>query len=45
MIGFTFLFLTFIVLVIWFLEDTKVGGKIANWLLRKFDNSGWHYED
>ena len=45
MIGFIFLFLAFIVLVIWFLEDTKVGGKIANWLLRKIDNSGWHYYD
>ena len=30
---------------IWFLEDTKVGGKIANWFLRKIDNSGWHYYD
>ena len=40
MIGFIFLFLAFIILVIWFLEDTKVGSKIANWLLRKIDNSG-----
>ena len=45
MIGFIFLFLAFIIVVIWFLEDTKVGSKIANWVLRKIYNSGWHYYD
>lgn len=45
MIGFMFLFLSIICLVIWWGEDTKLGRKFSDWLLKKFDNSGWHYND
>ena len=45
MIGFIFLFFTLIIIAISFCEETKIGRKFADWLLRKFNNSGWHYED
>ena len=45
MVGFMFLFLAFVVCALWFCEDTKLGRKFSNWILRKLDNSGWHYED
>lgn len=45
MIGFMILFFTLIIIALWLCEKTKIGRKFADWLLRKFDNSGWHYND